>query len=67
MSTSALRTWAPVVLIALSTTIGLLAALLGDGAWDWLSAATLGIPVVVALKIALPKPLIRSDERNKIR
>jgi hypothetical protein len=67
MSTSPLRTWLPVILIGLSTTIGLFAALLGDGAWDWLSAATLGMPVIVAIKFGLSRSSHRSGERAEIR
>lgn len=41
--------WGPVILLGIATGIGLLAALLGDGAWDWLSAGGLGAPVAAAL------------------
>jgi hypothetical protein len=39
--------WAMPILLAVLTTIGLVAALLGDGAWDLVSAVTLGAPVAV--------------------
>lgn len=41
------RIWAMPVLLAVLTTVGLVAALLGDGAWDLVSAVTLGAPVAV--------------------
>lgn len=44
-------TW-PLVLGAL-TLVGLLAALLGDGAWDAVSWLALGAPVAAALGFAL--------------
>jgi hypothetical protein len=37
--------WAAPALLALLTAVGLAAALLGDGIWDWVSAVTLGAPV----------------------
>ena len=39
--------WAMPVLLAVLTLIGLVAALLGDGVWDLVSAVTLGAPVAV--------------------
>jgi len=39
--------WAMPILLAILTTIGLVAALLGDGVWDLVSAVTLGAPVAV--------------------
>jgi len=41
------RIWAMPILLAVLTTIGLVAALLGDGVWDLVSAVTLGAPVAV--------------------
>jgi hypothetical protein len=35
--------------LALASAAGLLAALVGDGAWDWLGCALLAPPVVVTL------------------
>ncbi len=40
-------TWGMPGLLALASLVGLLAALLGDGAWDVLSWLTLGAPVAV--------------------
>ena len=37
--------WAMPILLAVLTTIGLVAALLGDGVWDLVSSVTLGAPV----------------------
>ena len=39
--------WAMPILLAILTAIGLVAALLGDGVWDLVSAVTLGAPVAV--------------------
>ncbi|QKZ07140.1 MULTISPECIES: hypothetical protein [Pseudomonas] len=36
--------------IALLGALGLFAALLGDGAWDWLSWLGLGIPAALSLR-----------------
>lgn len=55
MKSSFGRMWGAVILIGISTTIGLLSALLGDGIWDLLSAVTLGVPVVVASWFSLVK------------
>lgn len=41
--------WGAPILLALLTTIGLVAALLGDGAWDLVSAVTLGAPVAAGI------------------
>ncbi|MDB5974160.1 MAG: hypothetical protein JWR07_920 [Nevskia sp.] len=38
------------LLLALLSLLGLVSALLGDGAWDALSWLALGIPVAVALR-----------------
>ena len=40
-------TWGVPAALALASLVGLLAALLGDGAWDVLSWLALGAPVVV--------------------
>jgi hypothetical protein len=37
---------APLAILAVSL-LGLVSALMGDGAWDWMSWAGLGIPVAV--------------------
>ena len=39
--------WGMPLLLAVLTVIGLVSALLGDGAWDLVSALTLGAPVAV--------------------
>lgn len=41
--------WAMPILLAILTAIGLVAALLGDGVWDWVSALTLGAPVAAGI------------------
>lgn len=45
--------WAMPLLLALLTIFGLLAALLGTGAWRWASWFALGAPVVVAARHSL--------------
>ncbi|GGC62836.1 hypothetical protein [Undibacterium terreum] len=42
-----LRLWGWPIALGILTVIGLISALLGDGAWDYLSALTLGVPVAV--------------------
>jgi hypothetical protein len=37
------------LLLGILTTVGLVAALVGDGIWDGLSWVTLGVPIVVTL------------------
>jgi len=43
-----LRLWGWPVALAVLSAVGLLSALLGDGAWDALSWAALGLPTGVA-------------------
>ena len=38
-------TWRAPIVFGVLTTVGLISALLGDGAWDMLSAVALGAPV----------------------
>ncbi|WP_170289089.1 hypothetical protein [Massilia sp. YMA4] len=45
MSDEFLRLWGMPIVLAILTTIGLVAALLGDGLLDYVSAVALGIPV----------------------
>ena len=47
MIRSRTQIWAMPILLAVFTLIGLVAALLGDGVWDLVSAVTLGAPVAV--------------------
>ncbi len=46
-------TWGWPLVMALLSVVGLLAALLGDGAWDWLSWVTLGIPTLACCWLGL--------------
>jgi len=41
------KMWGAPVMLGISTCVGLLSALLGDGLWDAVSAITLGTPVAV--------------------
>lgn len=50
LSPAAARLWTVPVLLALSTLTGLLAGLLGDGAWDAAGWCALGLPLAVALR-----------------
>ncbi len=52
--------WAMPILLAVLTTVGLVAALLGDGAWDLVSSVTLGAPVAVGLWYSLRRTPARS-------
>lgn len=54
-----MRLWGAPILIACATAVGLLAALLGDGGWDWLSAVTLAVPVVVCAWYGFVRPTSR--------
>jgi hypothetical protein len=56
------RIWKMPVLLGVSTTVGLVAALLADGAGDVLSWLALGLPAAVAVACAL-KPE-RAHTRN---
>lgn len=54
------------ILLALVTVAGLVAALVGDGAWDWLGTAALLAPVaIVAARLAAgdrkPSPRLRPE------
>lgn len=53
MTNAFMKMWKRPIQIGIATTIGLLAALLGDGGWDLLSAVTLGVPVAVAAWLGL--------------
>jgi hypothetical protein len=46
MSAPFLRLWGGPIAFAVLTCIGLVAALLGDGWWDMVSAVALGVPVL---------------------
>jgi hypothetical protein len=48
--------WGAPILLGVLTTIGLIAALLGDGVWDFVSALTLGAPVLVGAWYGLRRP-----------
>lgn len=43
------RLWGAPLALGMSTSIGLVSALLGDGWWDAISTITLGAPVAVGL------------------
>jgi hypothetical protein len=48
--------WTAPVLLGMLTIIGLISALVGDGAWDALSALALGIVVLVGAWYSLRRP-----------
>lgn len=58
MNQSFLKLWGWPLGLALLTVVGLVAALLGDGVWDVVSAFALGVPVVVGAWYSLRR---RSD------
>jgi 4-amino-4-deoxy-L-arabinose transferase-like glycosyltransferase len=49
MSGPFMRMWGAPIVVAILTVIGLISALVGDGAWDHISAAALGVPVLLCL------------------
>ena len=52
--------WGVPLLLAVLTGIGLIAALLGDGVWDLVSAVTLGAPVAVGARYSLRRKPART-------
>jgi xanthosine utilization system XapX-like protein len=60
MIRSARQIWAAPVLLAVLTLVGLVAALLGDGIWDLVSALTLGAPVAAGVWFSLRRRVRRS-------
>ena len=57
-------TWGWPVVMGVLSLIGLLAALLGDGPWDWASWIALGIPALACCWLGLRRP--PSGGRGKI-
>lgn len=55
MSPAFLRLWGVPVLLGVLTTIGLVAALLGDGMWDAVSGVALSLPVLLGIWHSLRK------------
>ncbi|WP_165390957.1 hypothetical protein [Pseudoduganella lutea] len=55
MSPAFLRLWGVPILLGILTTVGLVAALLGDGMWDAVSAVALGLPVLLGIWHSLRK------------
>ena len=49
MKGSFTQLWCMPILLGISTAIGLVSALLGDGIWDIVSAFALGVPVLAGL------------------
>jgi hypothetical protein len=43
------KMWGAPILFGISTCVGLMSALLGDGIWDAVSAITLGAPVAACV------------------
>ncbi|MBQ5963881.1 hypothetical protein [Massilia sp. ZL223] len=59
MTRSTMQIWGAPLLLAVLTVVGLIAALLGDGVWDLVSALTLGAPVAVGAWYSLRRPRSR--------
>ena len=55
MNPAFLRLWGIPILLGVLTTIGLVAALLGDGMWDAVSGVALGLPVLLGIWHSLRK------------
>ena len=49
------RVWGPPLAVAVISSVGLLAALFGDGLWDAVSWIALGVPVAICLRALGPK------------
>ena len=56
-----MRLWGAPILFGVITAVGLLSALLGDGAWDILSAVALAMPIAAAAWYGLRRKPSRSD------
>jgi hypothetical protein len=59
MKGSFTQLWCMPILLGISTSIGLVSALLGDGIWDIVSAFTLGAPVLAGLWYSLRGPILK--------
>ncbi len=53
MRRKSMQIWGWPLVIAAVSSVGLIAGLVGDGAWDWLAAACLGLPVVLSVWLGL--------------
>jgi len=60
MTRSTMQIWGAPLLLAVLTVVGLIAALLGDGVWDLVSALALGAPVAAGAWYSLRRPRARS-------
>lgn len=60
MTRSTMHTWGAPLLLAVLTIVGLTSALLGDGAWDLVSALSLGAPVAAGAWYSLRRPRVRT-------
>ena len=61
MNAAFLRLWGAPLAMGLLTMVGLIAALLGNGVWDGVSAVALGIPVAACAWYGLRRP--RRDQK----
>jgi hypothetical protein len=53
MKRQSMRIWGWPLVIAVVSLVGLLAGLVGDGGWDWLAAACLGLPVGLSVWLSV--------------
>ena len=60
MTRSTMQIWGAPLLLAVLTIVGLIAALLGDGVWDLVSAVALGAPVAAGAWYRLRRPRSRA-------
>ena len=59
--------WTAPIVLGVLTIVGLVSALVGDGAWDALSAVTLGVVVAVGAWYGLRRPKLSHKGRHRAR
>jgi len=59
--------WTAPIVLGVLTIVGLISALVGDGAWDALSAVTLGVVAAVGAWCGLRRPKLSHKRRHRAR
>nr|WP_217343978.1 hypothetical protein [Noviherbaspirillum sp. L7-7A]MBV0878075.1 hypothetical protein [Noviherbaspirillum sp. L7-7A] len=65
MKRSLLQMWGWPIAIAVSTLAGLIAGLVGDGAWDLLAAVALGVPALACVWLGSRRSTRRHRQANR--